>query len=76
MLAVAGEQLVPEAGMLADQVVEDLTDGGPLGRDGGLAPGRGSQDGGQTDVDRHRHLQRSAIGREGSTQSRPLLSPL
>ena len=38
-LAVAGQQLVPQTGVLADQVVEDLADGGSLRRDGGLAAG-------------------------------------
>ena len=55
MRAVAGEQLVPQAGMLADQVVEDLADRGSLRLDGGLPAGRGPQDGGQTDIDGHRH---------------------
>ena len=36
---VVGQQLVPEAGMLSDEVVKDLTDGGTLRLDGGLACG-------------------------------------
>ena len=40
-LAVGGEQLVPQAGVLADEVVEDLADRLPLGGDGRLPPAEG-----------------------------------
>ena len=59
--------------MLADEVVEDLTDGGPLGRDGGLAAGGGSQDGGQTDVDGHGISNGRADGR-ADAKSTPLVT--
>ena len=52
-LAVVAQQLVPEPRMLSDEVREHLTDRGSLGRDRGLAAGRGAQDRGQPDVYGH-----------------------